>query len=38
MSLVEWVILIGFGAPILILLTMIVCFACAMQKQEAQHG
>ena len=38
MSLIKAAILIGFGAPILILLTMIVCFACAMQNMEARHG
>ena len=36
---IKLAILIGFGVPILTLSTMIVCFACAMQKQEvAKNG
>lgn len=35
MSLIEWAILIGFGAPILFLSGLFVCWACAMQREEA---
>lgn len=39
MNLVEAMILIGFGVPILFLGAMFVGFACAMQRKEAaKHG
>ena len=36
MSLIEWAILIGFGVPIVSLVSMIVVFACAMQRMEVR--
>lgn len=35
MSILEWTILIGFGAPILLLSALFVSLACEMQREEA---
>ena len=38
MSILDWTILIGFGAPILFFSGLFVSMACEMQRKEKSRG